>query len=44
MAATILAQHPIPAGALGFYFEIEIDASTREDKDTTEPYVNLRSK
>lgn len=36
-AVSIVAQHPIPAGATGFYFEVEIDASEREDESTKEP-------
>ncbi|KAL1604963.1 hypothetical protein SLS60_004504 [Paraconiothyrium brasiliense] len=39
--AAILAQHPVPAGASSFYFEIAIDASAREDKETAEPVVGL---
>ncbi|KAJ4355542.1 uncharacterized protein N0V89_003559 [Didymosphaeria variabile] len=36
-SGAILAQHPVPAGASSFYFEIVIDASLRKDNETTEP-------
>lgn len=34
-----MAHHPIPAGTSSFYFEITLDASSRVDESTEEPYA-----